>query len=175
MNFLIAGHTKFTCDLCFGLIKKKYRRTRVSNLNELAEVNINFYYAILFKFKAWTLEWLMWSLSSPQDSHWLETNHLLLSTIFSYSTCKHTWTLVDVHGALQLQVVSKSSKVNTSQLVTDQDGTVIVKCYDWAKFFSSAKKIPGIKKLHQFRFTSDKPGNNQVIPLLVESVKSWIR
>lgn len=31
MNFLIAGHTKFSPDLHFGMIKKKFRKTCVSN------------------------------------------------------------------------------------------------------------------------------------------------
>ena len=38
LNFLIAGHTKFTPDLCFGLIKKSFRRTAISSLDEIAKV-----------------------------------------------------------------------------------------------------------------------------------------
>ena len=38
LNFLIAGHTKFVQDWCFGLIKKKFRRTQVSCLNDIAKV-----------------------------------------------------------------------------------------------------------------------------------------
>ena len=36
LHFLIAGHTKFAPDWCFGLLKKAFRRTRVSNLQELS-------------------------------------------------------------------------------------------------------------------------------------------
>ncbi|XP_067939703.1 uncharacterized protein [Watersipora subatra] len=38
LNFLVAGHTKFSCDYCFGLLKKKYRTNRVSSLSDIAEV-----------------------------------------------------------------------------------------------------------------------------------------
>ena len=38
LNFLIAGHTKFAPDWCFGLVKQKFRRTRVSCLNDIANV-----------------------------------------------------------------------------------------------------------------------------------------
>ena len=38
LNFMIAGHTKFAPDGCFGLIKKAYRRNAVSSLAELASV-----------------------------------------------------------------------------------------------------------------------------------------
>ena len=37
-SFLIVGHTKFAPDACFGMIKKKFRRTRISCLQDLAEV-----------------------------------------------------------------------------------------------------------------------------------------
>ena len=38
LNFMITGHTKFAPDGSFGLIKKAYRRTAVSSLDELCEV-----------------------------------------------------------------------------------------------------------------------------------------
>lgn len=38
LNFMLVGHTRFSPDRFFGLIKKKYRRTRVSSLTEIAEV-----------------------------------------------------------------------------------------------------------------------------------------
>lgn len=39
MNFLVAGHTKFPCDLHFGYLKKKTRRTKLSSLNEVETVS----------------------------------------------------------------------------------------------------------------------------------------
>lgn len=40
-NFLIAGHTKFSCDLCFGYLKKKTRRTDLNCLQDIQDVTIN--------------------------------------------------------------------------------------------------------------------------------------
>ena len=47
LSFMISGHTKFSPDWCFGLLKKRYRRTRVGSLidlvtvvNESATVNV---------------------------------------------------------------------------------------------------------------------------------------
>lgn len=38
LNFMIAGHTKFAPDQHFGTIKKRFARTFVSSLAELAQV-----------------------------------------------------------------------------------------------------------------------------------------
>lgn len=38
MSFLLAGHTKFSCDWCFGLFKRNWRRTRVDCLDDIARV-----------------------------------------------------------------------------------------------------------------------------------------
>ena len=35
-SFLIAGHTKFMCDACFGLIRKKTHKTFISSLYDIA-------------------------------------------------------------------------------------------------------------------------------------------
>jgi len=47
LSFMILGHTTFSPDRCFGLLKKRYRRTKVGGLtnlcgvvNDLAVVNI---------------------------------------------------------------------------------------------------------------------------------------
>ena len=37
-SFLLVGHTKFSPDGCFGLLKRRFRRTKVSCLDELADV-----------------------------------------------------------------------------------------------------------------------------------------
>ena len=36
LSFFIVGHTKFSPDWCFGLFKRKFRRTKVSSLNSIA-------------------------------------------------------------------------------------------------------------------------------------------
>ena len=38
IHFMLAGHTKFAPDWCFGLIKRKLRRTRVSCLTDIVDV-----------------------------------------------------------------------------------------------------------------------------------------
>ena len=38
LSFLVAGHTKFSPDWCFGLIKQLYRKTRVDCLDDIVEV-----------------------------------------------------------------------------------------------------------------------------------------
>ncbi len=38
LNFMVKGHTKFSCDRCFGLMKKKYRKCVCETLNELVEM-----------------------------------------------------------------------------------------------------------------------------------------
>ena len=38
ISFMLAGHTKFAPDWSFGIIKQRFRRTKVSCLDELAEV-----------------------------------------------------------------------------------------------------------------------------------------
>ncbi len=38
LSFLVVGHTKFSPDLCFGLFKRLYRRTKVGSLMTTAQV-----------------------------------------------------------------------------------------------------------------------------------------
>ena len=38
LSFLIVGHTKFAPDWCFGLLKQRFRRTRVACLSDLVQV-----------------------------------------------------------------------------------------------------------------------------------------
>lgn len=40
LNFMVAGHTKFSPDWCFGLLKQKYRRTEVSTLDDIAQMTL---------------------------------------------------------------------------------------------------------------------------------------
>ena len=37
LHFMLPGHTKFAPDRCFGLLKKRFRITHVSSLNELSD------------------------------------------------------------------------------------------------------------------------------------------
>lgn len=95
MNFMVAGHTKFAPDWCFGLLKQCFRRTSVSCLQDLCSV-------------------------------------VTTSTV---------------------------TGVNKHQLVGSESGTVYVKTFDWQAFLEPKfRPLPGIKKLHHFRFSSQTPG-----------------
>ena len=39
LYFLVAGHTKFSPDWCFGLFKQHYRRSHISALSDIEEVH----------------------------------------------------------------------------------------------------------------------------------------
>ena len=94
ISFLVVGHTKFVPDWCFGLLKQKYRRTKIGSLTGLAAV------------------------------------------------------------------VNTSAMCNHSQLVTAEDGTTVVRTYDWTSFFVTwFRKITGIKKIRHFSFDSKCPGS----------------
>jgi len=36
ISYLPIGHTKFAPDWCFGLLKQRFRRTRIGDLNDIA-------------------------------------------------------------------------------------------------------------------------------------------
>ena len=38
LSFLVVGHTKFAPDWCFGLFKRLFRRSKVGNINDIAQV-----------------------------------------------------------------------------------------------------------------------------------------
>ena len=38
LSFMLVGHTKFSPDWCFGLFKRRYKRTFVSSLQDIATV-----------------------------------------------------------------------------------------------------------------------------------------
>ena len=93
LSFMVPGHTKFSPDWCFGLLKKRYRRTKVGGLSDL------------------------------------------------------------------VRVVNESAAVNIAQPTALEDGSVVVKTYNWQDYFATyCTKVAGIKKLHHLRFDSAHPG-----------------
>ena len=38
ISFLMVGHTKFSPDWCFGLFKQIFRKTKVGNIHDIADV-----------------------------------------------------------------------------------------------------------------------------------------
>ena len=92
-SFLPVGHTKFSPDWCFGLVKQKFRHAKVDSLQDLVDV------------------------------------------------------------------VESSASVNSAQLVGTQDGEMVVPIYDWQSFLlTKFRKLPGIKKFHNFKFSSESIG-----------------
>ena len=100
--FMPVGHTKFYCDLSFGLFKKKFKRTQVSDLKQLEKCVLN---------------------STP------------------------------------------TSQLNKCQLVGDETGDLLnVIQYKWSEWFEEVgfSNLPGIRKLHYFKFESKNPNFVQV-------------
>ena len=93
MSFIVVGHTKFTPDSCFCLVKQRYWRTHVECLSDIVDV------------------------------------------------------------------LNKSGYINHARLVGTQEGQVLIPTYNWQTYLSpNFKKIPNIKRLHQFKFSTDHPG-----------------
>ncbi len=58
-----------------------------------------------------------------------------------------------------VDVVQKSGKCNEAQLISNEEGRVIVPTYDWVTFFAPHfRKMPGIKKGRHLTFSSSRPG-----------------
>ena len=38
ISFMLVGHTKFSPDWCFGILKQRYRRTFVSCLQDVVDI-----------------------------------------------------------------------------------------------------------------------------------------
>ena len=95
LSFLTVGHTKFSPDWCFGLLKQRFRRTKVDCLDDI------------------------------------------------------------------VRVVESSAAINHAQLVGTQSGETVVPTFKWADFLSSfLKRVPHIKRLHHFQFTSEDLGTS---------------
>ena len=68
LNFMLAGHTKFSPDQHFGTLKKQFTKTFVSSLPELAQVNQYPCYHVVMK---------MCTLVSIHMYHHNEPSHAL--------------------------------------------------------------------------------------------------
>jgi hypothetical protein len=38
LSFMVAGHTKFSCDRYFGLMEKKYRRFKIDTMHGITRI-----------------------------------------------------------------------------------------------------------------------------------------
>ena len=66
-----------------------------------------------------------------------------------------------------VKLTESSSVANTSQLVGEQDGSVVVPFYNWQGFLSPHyNRLNGIKSYHHFKITAPSPG---VVEARIES------
>ena len=100
---------------------------------------------------------------SPDDTSithsFLPVGHTEFSPDWCFGLFKRQYRRTKV-GSLQAiaEVVNTSAECNHAQLVSREDGSRIVKTYNWTDFFAPRmKKITGIKKLHHFRVNSASP------------------
>lgn len=114
----------------------------------------------------YVLEYLAWhvlaGLNTEIELSFLRVGHTKFAPDWCFGLLKQAFRRTRV-GCLDdiVKVVNSSANVNFTQLVGEQDGTVVVPTYDWGEFlrpFFKADPFKGIKKLHHLRFTSGNPG-----------------
>ena len=109
----------------------------------------------------WYLAWrVMMGLHTQITLSFLVVGHTKFSPDWCFGLFKRLYRRTEV-GSLQAiaQVVNNSASCNAAQLVVDEVGNTIVPFFDWVSFLAPVfKKLPGIKKLHHFRFNSSQPG-----------------
>ena len=110
------------------------------------------------------IQYLVWRTLTKRRTHitlsFLPVGHTKFSPDWCFGLFKRLYRRTRV-GSLQAiaQVTNNSADCNFAQLVSCEDGGTIVPTFNWTDFFATKmKKIPGIKKLHHFRFDSSSPG-----------------
>ena len=114
----------------------------------------------------YVLEYLAWrvlaGLQEEVELSFLIVGHTKYSPDWCFGLFKRAFKRTKV-GCLDdlVNVCEGSAKVNKSQLVGTQDGTVVVPTYNWSAFFQpffKANPFKGLKKLQHLRFTATHPG-----------------
>lgn len=110
------------------------------------------------------IQYLLWRVLTQRHTNitmsFLVVGHTKFAPDWCFGLFKRLYRRTRI-GSLQTiaEVVEKSAECNAAQLVVEDDGRVIVPTYNWTDFFATRfKKIPGIKKLHHFRFPSTECG-----------------
>ena len=138
ISFMLAGHTKFAPDWCFGLLKKKLRHT--SSLEDIEEV-------------MWYLMWRVHSgLNEEASISFMLAGHTKFAPDWCFGLLKKKLRHTYVSSLEDIEEVCKQSSVtgvNTSQLVGHEDGSVVVPMYDWSNHLQNHfVKVAGIKTMH---------------------------
>lgn len=112
------------------------------------------------------MQYLMWrvmtDLNQEIEISFMLVGHTKFAPDWAFGLLKQKFRRTPV-GCLDdlMKVVQQSASMNEAQLVGREDGTIIVKQYDWAKFFSAYFKrnaFDGIKSFHHLKFDAKKPG-----------------
>ena len=117
------------------------------------------------------IQYLLWQTLTSRHTNitlsFLPVGHTKFAPDWCFGLFKRGYRRTKV-GTLQsiAEVVNNSAECNTAQVVSHENGRIIVPSYNWTDFFATRmKKIIGIKRFHHFRMAASSPG--------VVFVKQW--
>ena len=109
------------------------------------------------------IQYLLWRVLSDRHTNitlsFLVTGHTKFSPDWCFGLFKRLFRRTPVSTIADIaRVAEKSAVCNTAQIVCNEDGSTLVKTYDWSTYLTPHfKRIIGIKKYHHFRFCSSQP------------------
>lgn len=110
------------------------------------------------------IQYLSWKrttqLHTESTLSFLVVRHTKFAPDWGFGLLKHLYqrTKVSTLGEIA-QVIENPAVCNLPQLVSTENGNIIVPMWNWSDFFASHfKRVPSIKKYHHFHFTSSLPG-----------------
>ena len=111
------------------------------------------------------VQYLVWRTLTGQHTNvtlsFLPVGLTKFSPDWCFGLFKHAFRRTKVSSMEGIaEVVTNSAQCNEAQLVSREDGSIIVPSYDWTGFLAPhMKKIVGIKNFHHFRMSSSSPGD----------------
>lgn len=108
----------------------------------------------------------MWRVLTKQHNEiilsFLPVGHMKFFADAGFEMLKRQYRRTRVGSLYDIaEAISKSAVLNHCQLVSTQDGKVIVPTYDWAGYFDQyaiKSALKGIKKIAHSQFSADNPG-----------------
>ena len=117
------------------------------------------------------IQYLLWRTLTSRHTNitlsFLPVGHTKFAPNWCFGLFKRGYRRTKV-GTLQsiAEVVNNSAECNIAQVVSHENGRIVVPSYNWTDFFATRmKKIIGIKRFHHFRMVASSPG--------VVFVKHW--
>ena len=115
------------------------------------------------KYVLWYLAWRVISgLHSSITINFMVSGHTKFAPDWCFGLLKQKYRRTPVSSLADMcDVVTKSTVtgVNVSQLVGSENGDIYVPTLNWQSLLSELfRPLPGIKKIHHFRFSADQPG-----------------